>query len=100
MDSESELKKAVETLHSCRASLKSVSTVIERFEGKAVWEGTVHEFEIEGHPDASTCYAWSSPIPKATKRRYYAVLHSPPINSPSDAVRASIIQDIDTGNLK
>jgi len=40
---------------------------------------------------------WSSPIEGSTKRRYYAVLHVPPIDSPEKAVRAAIVQDYKTG---
>jgi len=96
----SEVREAVEKLHSCRASLKNALTIIERFEGKPVWEGVVHVFDVQGHPEASICYAWSSPITGSTKRRYYAILRLPPIESPGDAVRASIIRDMQTGDLK
>jgi len=54
---------------------------------------TLLVFIIKGHPQADKCYAWSSPIEGSTKRRYYAVLHIPPIDSPEKAVRASIVHD-------
>jgi hypothetical protein len=63
-----------------------VVAVREAFEGQLVWEGVVHVFELKGHPTATRAYAWSSPIEGSTKRRFYAVLHVPPISSPADAV--------------
>jgi hypothetical protein len=36
---------------------------------------------------------WSSLIEGSTKRRHYAVLHIPPVDSPEKAVRASIVAD-------
>jgi hypothetical protein len=63
-----------------------VVAVREAFEGQLVWEGVVHVFELKGHPTATSAYAWSSPIEGSTKRRFYAVLHVPPISSPADAV--------------
>ena len=65
--------------------------MIDRFRGQPVWEGIVHVFDLEGHPSATTAYAWSSPIEGSTRRRFYAVLGMPPINSPLEAVRAAII---------
>ncbi len=35
---------------------------------------------------ATRAYAWSSPIKSSTKRRFYAVLHQPPVDSPLTAV--------------
>jgi hypothetical protein len=58
-----------------------------------VWEGVVHVFDLEGHPKAPRAYAWSSPIEGSTKRRFFAVLHIPPIVSPLDAVRAEIVAE-------
>ncbi|MES1993886.1 MAG: hypothetical protein V4457_09900 [Pseudomonadota bacterium] len=67
--------------------------VSETFGGKPVWEGVVHVFDLEGHPTAKRAYAWSSPIEGSTKRRYFAVLHMPPIDSPVKAVRAAIVAE-------
>ncbi len=38
-------------------------------------------------------YPWSSPIEGSEKRKFYAVLHYPRVDSPEKAVRASIIKD-------
>ena len=90
---EIDLKNAVENLHNCKAKFKQIVRVVEQFEGKQVWQGDVHIFDIEDHPKAKLCYAWSSPIDGSDKRKFYAVLHLPPVESPADAVRASIIQE-------
>jgi len=92
-------KQAVERLHNCKALFIEDVAVVEKFGSQTVWSGIVHIFEIEGHPKANKCYAWSSPIEGSTKRCYYAVLHIPPVDSPEKAVRASIVQDRKTGNL-
>jgi hypothetical protein len=88
-----ELRQAVEHLHQCRAVLREAVPVVERFKDRTVWDGTVHIFDLSGHPNATTCYAWSSEIAGSQKRRFYAVLKSPPVSSPADAVRASIVAD-------
>lgn len=92
-DNLNELKRAVERLHNCKASHIEDVTVIEKFGEKTVWGGVVSVFEIRGHPKATKCYAWSSPIEGSTKRRYFAVLHAPPVDSPEKAVRAAIVHD-------
>jgi hypothetical protein len=99
-DNVEELKEAVEQLHKCDAQFIETVPVFETFQNKTVWEGTVFVFNIKGHPQATKAYAWSSPIEGSTKRRYYAVLHIPPVDSPEKAVRASIVQDHKTGKLK
>lgn len=89
----SELKKAVEGTHGGKAKFKEIVPVSETFQGKPVWEGIVHVFELKGHPKASLCYAWSSEIEGTKKRRFYTVLHIPPVASPLDAVRAAIVEE-------
>ena len=65
----------------------------ETFEGKPVWEGVVHVFDLAGHPKATRAYAWSSPIEGSDKRRFFAVLQMGAIKSPQDAVRAAIVAE-------
>jgi hypothetical protein len=95
--SPAQLKEAVESQHGCTATLIQAVPVKEIFEGKTVWEGVVHVFQVHGHPKAHKAYAWSSPIEGSDKRRFFAVLHVPPITSPVEAVRAAIVQESRTG---
>ncbi len=88
-----QLKRAVEAQHGCTATLVQSVPVQETFEGKTVWDGVVHVFKIHGHPKASKAYAWSSPIEGSDKRRFFAVLHLPPVTSPVEAVRAAIVSE-------
>jgi hypothetical protein len=41
--------------------------VKETFQGKTVWEGTVHVLDLEGYPKVTRAYAWSSPIEGSNK---------------------------------
>jgi hypothetical protein len=88
-----ELKIAIQAQHGGTATLVQAVPVKETFKGSTVWEGVVHVFDLEGHPKATRAYAWSSPIEGSTKRRFFAVLHIPPIMSPVDAVRAAIVAE-------
>lgn len=88
-----DLKQAVERLHHCQSSFIEDVAVVEKFGDLTVWGGVVSVFSIKGHPQADKCYAWSSPTEGSTRRRYYAVLHIPPVDSPEKAVRASIVHD-------
>ena len=88
-----DLPSVVEQMHDCSAMLVSTEAVSETFEGQPVWEGIVHVFEITGHPEATRCYAWSSPLESSSKRRFYAVLEIPPVQSAQDAVRAAIVAE-------
>lgn len=88
-----ELKQAVESQHGGRAKFRHAVSVREVFKGQPVWEGMVHIFDLEGHPSAVCAYAWSSPIKGSTKRRFFAVLHIPPVTSAVQAVRAAIVAE-------
>jgi hypothetical protein len=92
-ESEGQLRRVVESQHQCRAYFTGREWVAETFAGEPVWEGVVHVFDLDGHPTATRAYAWSSPIEGSDKRRFYAVLHVPPISSPADAVRAAIVAE-------
>ena len=92
---ESDLKFAIEHMHNCKARLVQSVPIGEWFEHETVREGAVHIFDLEGHPTASRAYAWSSSIEGSDKRRFFAVLHQPPITSPLDAVRAAIVAERD-----
>lgn len=88
-----QLKQAIEGQHGGKAALVEALPVKEVFQGQTVWEGTVHVFDLDGHPKATRAYAWSSPVEGTTKRRFYAVLHLGGIRSPLDAVRAAIVAE-------
>jgi hypothetical protein len=80
-------------MHGGSATLAQSVPVQETFEGKMVCEGVVHVIDLTGHPTATRAYAWSSPIEGSTKRRFFAVLHQPPVDSPQAAVRAAIVAE-------
>lgn len=86
------LKEATERLHKCTATYRETVTVLEGFRGRPVWEGAVSVFSVD-HPEADTCYAWSSPIEGSDRRKFYAVLKIPPVDGPEAAVRAAIVSD-------
>lgn len=91
------LRAVVEMQHGGTARLRQVAAVSEEFAGELVWRGSVHVFDLEGHPAATHAYAWSSQIEGSDRRRFYAVLGVPPINSAADAVRAAIVADHKSG---
>jgi len=87
------LLEAIRHLHGCEATWVESVTVVEVFQGATVWKGEVQVFALTGHPTATMAYAWSEPT-TGTKRRFFAVLHVPPIDSAQRAVQGSIVADI------
>jgi hypothetical protein len=88
------LREAIRDFHGCDSTfVESVPAVGQFFSDRTVWEGTVAVFDLIGHPTAKRAYAWSSEVPGSDRRRFLAVLHSPTVASPVDAVRASIAAD-------
>jgi hypothetical protein len=52
-----ELSIAIERMHGGTASLAQSVPVRDTFEGKTVWEGVVHVFDLTGHPTGIRAYA-------------------------------------------
>ena len=89
----SELKRAVESQHGGTATFVQSVPIREEFRGQAVWDGAVSVFDLKDSPSgANRAYAWSYERPDG-KRRFFAVLHVPPIIGPREAVRASIVAE-------
>ncbi len=58
-----------------------------------MFERTVGVFDLKGHP-RPRAYVWSEPGRSSpTARRFFAVLHVPPVDSALQAVRARIVSD-------
>lgn len=82
------LREAVTALHGCDCLHASTSRVVEFYEGRKVFDGDIETFTLSSHPTASEAFAWA--FHNGTEPQYVAVLKVPPINGPSDAVRAAI----------
>ena len=85
------LRQAVEKMHGGTATFVQTVPIDENFGGLPVWQGAVHIFELTANPKATRAYAWSAPIEGSTTRRFFAVLHILPIDSPVAAVRAAMV---------
>ena len=89
-----ELRAVIRHLHKAEATHIESVPVKETFQGKTVWEGAVEVFELHGHPTASRVYAWGHDTDDPERpRRHVTVLHSHPITSAREAVRAAIVQE-------
>lgn len=90
--SSDELKQAVESQHGGRATFVQAVPVHETHNRETAWDCVVSIFKLNGHPTANLAYAWSYALPDG-KRRFFAVLHVPPILSPHEAVKAAIVAE-------
>jgi hypothetical protein len=89
-----ELRDVIRRMHGVEAAHVESVPVKEMFRGETVWEGIVEVFDLVGHPIASRVYAWGHDTddPK-NPRRHVTVLHSHPIKSAEDAVKAAVVQE-------
>jgi hypothetical protein len=93
------LKQFVESQHGGFASFVQFVPVHERHRGETVWKGTVAIFDLESSPSGcNRAYAWSSYETEGGKHRFFAVLHTGPVDSPVAAVRAAIVAEGTEGN--
>lgn len=86
-----QLKQAVEHQHGGKADFVELVPVKEIVDGKTVWEGAVAVFDLEGCPNATRAYTWSSPAEGSRKQEFLTVLHLGDVRSPQDAVRAALM---------
>jgi hypothetical protein len=85
------LKQAVESQHGGTATFVQSVPIHEEHKGQTVWNGAVHVYDLADSPSGATrAYAWSYSLPDG-KRKFFAVLHVPPIVGPREAVRAAIV---------
>jgi len=91
------LEKAILDLHGCKSAWVKSVPIKEIFEGETVWEGVVQVFDLIDHLTAKRCYAWLHELEGSKKRKFFAVLHRGPVDSPETAVRASIIHYFRSG---
>jgi hypothetical protein len=83
----------VASQHGGKTTLAQSGPVTERFQGATVWDGVVHVFDLANNPKATRAFAWSSPIEGSDKRRFFAVLHFLPVDSPVAAACADILSE-------
>jgi len=83
------LQTAIRAVHGCDSAHVETAKVTELWEGLIVWQGEVEVFDLAGHPQASQAFAWSYKADNG-RTQSVAVLKVPPIETPSDAVRAAI----------
>jgi len=89
-----ELRDMIRREHGVEAAFVESVPVKEVLQGATAWEGVVEVFDLIGHPTAVRVYAWSHETgDPANPKRHIAVLHSPPIRSAEDAVKAVILQE-------
>ena len=96
MTEQERLQQAIRDLHGCESTHLRSEQVHETFEGETVRDGTVEVFTLHGHARAGIAYAWAHET-DAGGKRYVAVLKLPPVQTATDAVRASIVAAHRTG---
>ena len=82
------IRHAVETTQHCKARHVGYEMVIELFRDELAWDGIVDIFDLEGHPKAKRCYAWS--FMQDGEPQYTTVLEIPPVDSAETAVKIAI----------
>jgi hypothetical protein len=82
------LKDAIRATHGCESLHVESVRIVERFEGKTAWQGTVEVFDLIGHPKANRAYAWT--YREGDQNKTVSVLQLPPVDSPQSAVKVAI----------
>jgi len=82
------LQKAIRETHRCDSLHVESVPVVERFEGKTAWQGTVEVFVLIDHPKAQLAYAWM--YREGDQDKTIGVLGRPPVDSPQSAVKVAI----------
>jgi hypothetical protein len=84
------IQRAVEKTVGGSVSHVESRPVVETFNGNVIWRGLVEVFTV-ANPPPEKAYGWI--VAAQDGPDYVAVLGTPPINAPLDAVRAWIVSD-------
>jgi len=87
------LQQVIQELHNVQATHRESVPVKETWKGKTIWDGVVEVFELHGHPETNTAYAWLHDTGDPANPLPVTVLHIDPALSPAKAVRAFIVQE-------
>lgn len=93
-----ELRQAVESERGGAATFVQAVPVREEHNGQTIWDGTVHVFDLRGSTSgAFRVYAWPYEHPDG-KRGVFAMLHTPQVKGPREAVAAAIVAEARTSS--
>jgi hypothetical protein len=81
-----ECRLALRQLYGCDAHFNTTVVVSIPARGRAPWQGSVHVFDISGHPTATRGYAWPRRV-NAQRTVIHTVLESDAVAAPEHAVR-------------
>jgi hypothetical protein len=90
------LQEAIRQLHGLQSTWLHSVPVVDRHQGKTVWDGEVQVFAVTGHPKVTRAYAWSDGESPG-KRRFHVVLGLAPVDSAQAAVRVAIVSESKKG---
>jgi class 3 adenylate cyclase len=88
------LQDAIRKMHGAESRHLGSIPVVEKFQGRTVWDGVVEVFALAEHPTAQRCYAWAYEEEASGKQQAVTVLEVPPVVSPRTAVRAAIVNQL------
>ena len=87
--SAAQLRHVIKSQHGVASTFAKSVRVHQAGLNQADWDGFVHVFDLEGHPNASRAFAWSLRISGSTQSRFFAVLQTSQIATPLKAVKAA-----------
>jgi hypothetical protein len=88
------LRDVIRKLHGVDATHRESVPVKETWKGETIWDGIVEVFDLHGHPETNTVYAWLHDTGKpGSDPQHVTVLHIHPALSPIAAVRAFLVQE-------
>lgn len=84
------LEAAILIQHQCKAAHKKTVYIEEKtVDGQIIWEGYVECFDLIGHREARTCFAWQH-VDSSGHAKILAVLGNRFVDSPQRAVQAAV----------
>jgi hypothetical protein len=82
------LQRTIRARRSCKVLYIKSVPVRQEFEGRIAWEGEVAIFQLQKHPTARRCYAWS--LKEGSETRAVTVLELSPVSSAESAVKVAM----------
>lgn len=87
------LQAAILINHKCKSAFRKTVFVSEKTPaGETLWKGDIEVFDIIGHPEADTCYAWQQ-VDDGDVIKIFTILGNQFVYSANKAVQMALFTD-------
>ena len=94
------LEAAILIRHKCKPTHRETVFIREKtWQNETIWSGDVEVFDLAGHDEAKTCYAWRH-VDGRGGVKIFVLLANQFVDSPRKAIQAALFMDVQPPTCK